>query len=355
MTKHKHHREPRPEGTPAPEGTMSDTDAQDQGKEATPDITEQGPGEEARSDAAAQSGTDGEPQAGEEDQDEGTAPESGASNCGCLGDDSGASSFCVAAGKCTGNLYRAVADKSSRLVHFIEGASKSVADEAAMVARRVGNLFKTVKKDTQLTHWEMKRRDDFARLGEELFHRKEAELEKLLPDEDFKELLAQVRADEERIRNIENEKVVQHKYMREATVYGHATTQLKNPDPRIRRAALRILARLGRSEAIIKITPLLRDPDAEVRTRARETIQKLSELEGAGGAGQESTEEQDHDRSGDEHTIQPGDQQPGGAAEQPGRQPAEQPGQPEQHGEQPKEQHEQPEQRGEQPKEEHHD
>jgi len=291
MKKKKTHRASQPKETQAPEEIKSDSAAQDQAGEA--------------------------------------APDSGGQNCGCLGDDSGGSSFCVAAGKCTGNLYRAVADKSSRLVHFLEGASKSVADEAGMVCRRVGNLFKTVKKDTQLTHWEMKRRDDFARLGEELFHRREAELEKLLPDEDFKEILSQVRADEERIRDIENEKVVQHKYMHEATAYGHATTQLKNADPRIRRAALRILTRLGRTEAIIKITPLLRDPDAEVRTRARETIQKLSDLEGAAAAGQESTEEQDHDRSGDQHTVQPGDQQPGGAAEQPE----------EQHSEQPKEEH----------------
>ena len=311
MKKHKDHGESQPEETPGQEEAQSDTGAQDQKAGAKPDTDEQEQKEEA-SDAKVQT------------QAEDATPGGGGPNCGCLGDDSGGSSFCVAAGKCTGNLYRTMADKTSRLVHFLEGASKSVSDEAGMVYRRVGNLFKTVKKDTQLTHWEMKRRDDFARLGEELFRRREAELEKLLPDEDFKELMDQVRADEEHIRGIENEKVVQHKYMREATVYGHATTQLKNPDPRIRRAALRILTRLGRTEAIIKITPLLRDPDAEVRTRAGEAIQKLSDMAQEAGTGQESTEEQDYDRSGNEHT-QPGNQQPGGAAEQ--------------HGEQPKEEH----------------
>ncbi|MDO8805448.1 MAG: HEAT repeat domain-containing protein, partial [Elusimicrobiota bacterium] len=245
----------------------------------------------------------------------------------CGGEDTTASSFCVTMGKCSGNTYRALSENSDRLTKCLGGAAKAIADEAHMISMRLGNLFKTVRKDTQLTHWELKRRDDFARLGEEIFRRKEAELEKTETDEDFKALLAQVREDEERIRDIEDEKNVQRRKMRDESTYGHATTQLKNPDPRIRRAALRILMRLGRSEAISKITPLLKDADAEVRAKAREAISSLSDQEEAAPS-QETGEEENYERSGKgtEHAGQPAAEQSASeqpAADQPaGEQPA---------------------------------
>lgn len=208
------------------------------------------------------------------------------------------SSFCAAMGKCSGNTYRALSENSDRLTKCLGGAAKAIADEAHMIAMRLGNLFKTVKKDTQLTHWELKRRDDFARLGEELYRRKEAELEKTETDEEFKAILAQIREDEERIHDIEDEKTVQRRKMRDESTFGHATTQLKNPDPRIRRAALRILMRLGRTEAIAKITPLLKDGDAEVRAKAGEAIRSLSASEEAAAPISENVEEEDHEQSG---------------------------------------------------------
>lgn len=266
-------------------------------------------------------------------EEEKAKPAAGRSGLGCAGENMAGSSFCAAAGKCSGNVYRTLVENSGRLKQCIGGAAKAISDETHMLCLRIGNLFKTVKKDTQLTRWEMKRRDDFARLGEELFRRKESELEQFVPDEEFKALLAQVREDEEHIRNIESEKTIQRRYMRDATVFGHATTQLTNPDPRIRRAALRILVRLGKAEAVSKIMPLLKDPDAEVRARARDAIRSLSNFEETVPADQGHMEEQDHEqpgegsehgsRTGEERGVQPGEEHGGQPGEEHGGQPSE--------------------------------
>ena len=189
------------------------------------------------------------------------------------------SSFCVAIGKCSGSAYRSMAEKSSRVGHYLDKAAKAVAAEAHMLWMRFGNLFKAIKTDSQLAHWEMKRKDDFAKLGEEIFRHKEPEIEHLIPDEDFQAIVSRVREDQDRIRSIEGEKSAQHRRMREMSVFKHATAQLDSSDPRMRRAALRVLERMGRTDAIPHISRLLHDLDDEVRARARAVIQKLSHSE----------------------------------------------------------------------------
>lgn len=186
------------------------------------------------------------------------------------------SSFCVAMGKCSGSMYRAVAENGSRIGRYMDAAARTVTDEARMMWLRLGNLVKSIKTNSQLAHWELKRKDDFAKLGEELFRRKESELERLVPDEDFKAVLQRVRKAQDRIRGIEDDRQAQNKRMREMTVFRHAAAQLRSPEPRIRRAALRVLEKLNRSEALPHIASLLKDPDDEVRARAREAINKIS-------------------------------------------------------------------------------
>ena len=185
---------------------------------------------------------------------------------------------CVSVGKCVGSTYRRLVDKTDKIRHFLRNASRSVAEETEVICAKFGNLFKRVKNDGQLAHWEMKQKDNFAKFGEEVFRLKESELNKMFEDQNVKKVVEQIRQDESQIQKIKDAMYVQKKRMEETLIFKRAVDELKSPEARLRRVALRVIERLGKREAIPYLVTLLEDPDQEVRQRAKEIIQKLTAL-----------------------------------------------------------------------------
>jgi hypothetical protein len=205
------------------------------------------------------------------------------------------SSFCVTVGKCSGTVYRAITEQSELLGRRLGGVARSLTDELRLMWLRAENLMASIRNDSQLAHWEMKRRDDFARLGEELFERRKEELEAMYRDDDYQEIIGSLCDNEKRIGRIRDDRTARFKRMREATVFRHALAQLRSPEPRIRRAAMRIIEKIGRPEASAAVARLLQDPDTEVRVRAREALLKLSRRQDEIEVAAAGEEEANHD------------------------------------------------------------
>lgn len=186
---------------------------------------------------------------------------------------------CVAVGKYVGSTYRMIGEKTRRIRHFLGKAVQAVAEEVKVITAKFGNLFKKVKTESQLAHWEMKQKDDFAKLGEEIFRLKEAELDSMFKEESILDILDQVKKDQTKLEEVKGVVYAQKKRMEEIIVFRHAVERLKNPEARARRVALRVLERLGKKEAIPHLVNLLEDPDPEVRKRVRDMIQELTSLE----------------------------------------------------------------------------
>jgi hypothetical protein len=185
---------------------------------------------------------------------------------------------CVAAGKCVGTTYRKVSEETQKFGMFLEKSFQTVREEMKMIFARMGNLFKRVKTDGKLAHWEMKQRDNFAKLGEEIYRKKKSELNKLFNEENLKDIFAQIETDEEKIHEMKGINDKQRRRMEEMILFKHAIKELKSSEVKMRRVALRVLERLGKKEAISYLVELLNDPEPEIRSKASEIIQDLSEI-----------------------------------------------------------------------------
>lgn len=183
---------------------------------------------------------------------------------------------CVLVGKLVGSAYRKMAEQTRKIRYFLGRAAGTVAEEVRVMTAKFGNLFKRVKTDGQLAHWEMKQKDDFAELGEEIFRLKEAELDSLFKEESILKILEQLKQDQAKLKEVKDAVYGQRRRMEEIIIFRHALDKLKNPEARVRRVALRVLERLGKKEAIPHLVNLLEDPDPEVRQRARDIIQVLT-------------------------------------------------------------------------------
>lgn len=185
---------------------------------------------------------------------------------------------CVTAGKCVGSTYRWAMEKTAKFRSFFNNAAKSMAEEARTIKARFGNLFKKVKTGGQLAHWEMKQKDNFAKLGEEVFKIKKDKKTDALEGENIQEIMSNIEKDQDKINTIKEEDYAQKKRMEEMMVLKRATAQLESPEVRLRRVAIRVLERLGKKEAIPYLVNLLEDPDMDIRNLAKDVIRKLSDL-----------------------------------------------------------------------------
>lgn len=184
--------------------------------------------------------------------------------------------ICVSVGKCVGSTYQATVGTTTRVAFFFSNVVRTVADETTGICSRIGNLFKRVKGDSRLAHWEVKRKDDFAELGGEIYKLKGKNLESILEEEKVKKILEKVEEDQSEIQKIKDAITDQHKKMQRMVVYKHSMRQLQNPEPNVRRAALRVLERLNDRRAVPEVVALLSDPDAGVRAQARQVIHKIA-------------------------------------------------------------------------------
>ena len=184
--------------------------------------------------------------------------------------------ICVMVGKCVGSTYRKVIEKTNSFMLFLGKASQSAGEEIREMFAKSDNLFRRVKNDGQLAHWEMKQKDNFAKFGEEVYRLKEAEINKLFKEGNVKQILEQIKKDQVQIDEIKDAMYAQQKRMSEIIIFKRALVELKSPEAHTRRVALRVMERINKKEAIPHLVNVLSDPDPEVRDRARELIQKLT-------------------------------------------------------------------------------
>lgn len=184
--------------------------------------------------------------------------------------------FCVNVGKSVGSAYRSVFGKGGRITGFFSGALSCVSDASAGACARIDSFFGRIKGDGRLAKMEIERKEDFAKLGGEVFRLKGREIEGLVPGEKVKEIVAKLSLDEARISEIRDQMRSRQKKMQELVVYKHAMLHLKAADPKVRRAALRVLEKLQMKECMPEVVVLLEDKDAEVRIQAQGLIQKLT-------------------------------------------------------------------------------
>jgi hypothetical protein len=184
---------------------------------------------------------------------------------------------CVCVGKCVGNTYRCVCEKTEALGHYAAKAGESLWSSARMVGARLRNLFKTVKHDGRMAHWEMKQKDDFAELGAAVYRKKDDDLEEVIKDDHVKPILNRLDQSQGVIEEIKTQKNQQQKRMQDLAVYRRAMTQLNSPDPSVRRAGLRVIGRVGDAQVLPKLADLIEDPDEVVRAEASQVFQKLTD------------------------------------------------------------------------------
>lgn len=190
----------------------------------------------------------------------------------------GGTKFCTTVGKYVGSMYRCANAHCSKAGQLCANSVNVLKEESKVLLARVSNLFKTVGNDSRMAVLETKRKEDFARLGEELYRLEEEEPGRLDPEyKSLKEILDCVKEDQSRIDKIEREIHAQRRKMQEKIVFKHALKQLESQERHARLSALRVLKRQGNKEAISRVAKLLEDPDPKVRESARTTIQKLSQ------------------------------------------------------------------------------
>ncbi|MBI4669487.1 MAG: hypothetical protein HY747_09965, partial [Elusimicrobia bacterium] len=130
---------------------------------------------------------------------------------------------CVIVGKYVGSGYRVIAENTSKVGFWCGKFCRRIRDSAApeIEARwaRAGNLFKTVKSDTKLTHTEMKQKETFARLGAEIFRLKGPDLDNIFQEETIKEIVSQAKKDQSEIQKVKEEMQAQKKRMQEVVVF----------------------------------------------------------------------------------------------------------------------------------------
>ncbi len=207
------------------------------------------------------------------------------------------SGFCVNIGKCVGSAYRSASGSACRITGLFRGAFRCVSDGTAGVCARIDSFFGRIKGDSRLARIEVTQKENFAKLGGELFRLKGREIEGLVPGEKVKEIIAKLSLDEARIGEIKNQMRTQQKKMQEMVVYKHAMLHLRVSDPRVRRAALRVLEKLEMRECVSEVVALLEDADAEVRIQAQGLIQKLTRLSSdSEEAGQSRTDSKQRSR-----------------------------------------------------------
>lgn len=185
-------------------------------------------------------------------------------------------SACVSLGKCVGTTVRSINEKFSRAGELCSKSAQTFCDETRLIFARAGNLCKSVKNNSILSCWTTKQKDHFAQLGEEIYRLKGDRVKQIIKDRSVNKIVSNIKEYQNHINKVENEMRAQKKRMKEWVVYKHAISQLQNPQPRIRIVALRLLERLDKKSAISKVSQLLKDPEVEVRNRARQVLAKLT-------------------------------------------------------------------------------
>lgn len=182
---------------------------------------------------------------------------------------------CVAVGKCVGGSCRWLATGTRKIRYVFSKSFQTMTVKAKIMTAKLCNLLKNVKNDGQFAHWEVKQRDNFAKLGEEVFRLKGSELNDVFKEEHIMEILSRIREGQTRVRNIKGAIRAQRGRIKEVILFEHALDELKSAETRRRLGALRVLKRLGRKEVIPDVVKLLEDHDPEVRDQAKEVIIKL--------------------------------------------------------------------------------
>jgi len=168
--------------------------------------------------------------------------------------------ICEAAGKAAGTVARKTE----------EGLGK-VKEGTSTICGRLGNLC-----GFELARLEKKREQIIAELGNEVWCLYHDKIYKSVFEQDtVKELVSKLNACEKEIKRIENELEAQRKKKEKKAALKEALSELKNKDPKVRKAAIRVIEKMNGNDAVKYLNKALKDKDSEVRKRAAEALKSV--------------------------------------------------------------------------------
>lgn len=190
--------------------------------------------------------------------------------------------ICVEAGKVAGKVVRTTAGATQKACGGLASVGKSInpmvksiCDSTKNLCSKLGHLFSRVRKDSRLAVLEVRQKDVFQKIGQEVFSLLDSGKKDILENESAKDLLKEAGNYEKEMQKVKDEISLRMQKMEEREIFNRAKTELRDPDPRKRRIAIRILERIGTTEVLPILSECLRDSDNEVKSRAAITIEKI--------------------------------------------------------------------------------
>jgi len=167
---------------------------------------------------------------------------------------------CVKAGKVAGTVVR----KTNKGVEKVKGGTMTI-------CKKVGDIC-----GSRLRRLKTKKKKAVSKLGVEIWGLYEGKIFKSVFEQDrVKELVSEIEGYDKEIQELKKEIETRRKEKERRAIIKAARADLKSKDPGIRKAAIRVLDKLGDKSSIPYLNKVLDDPEKEVRESAAKVLHKL--------------------------------------------------------------------------------
>lgn len=171
----------------------------------------------------------------------------------------------------TGEVCEVAGEVAGTIVRKATKGLEKVKAKTVTICEKVGSVCKK-----RIARLERKKKDAFTRLGVELWNLYQKKvLKSVFEQNKVKKLIVELEGHEGEIQRIETEMEVKKKMREKRASLRKAKADLKDEDPRVRKAAIRTLYKIGGNTAIPYLNKALDDSDEEIRESAASILQKL--------------------------------------------------------------------------------
>lgn len=189
--------------------------------------------------------------------------------------------ICLCAGDLAGNVARSVYPIKKEISKFgtsFYNAAQEVIKKSEKVVKDTFIICDRCKTKKSSTNYEEIQRKILAQLGAKIFELRQKETQDVFNQPDVKKLFDEAAEIDETIQKARKEMEAKRLAKEKEHSFSRAVFNLKDTNPKVRLAAIRILEIIGKKEGISYLSNILEDPDEAVRNRASAAIAKLTKV-----------------------------------------------------------------------------